>query len=163
MLRSRDQPTGFGRLYTRALFVAAIAFGISDPAEMLVKGMFSNSSLRIDPTGFIVLILYGLVEAMVFFAVGWPVGYVVVRVIQKLVEKRGRPEWPFHLFMGILVGILLLPVCAGFAFWIAQDGPSYLVRCFEFLIPMATAGGVGGYFFWRGSSPLGGATPDVFS
>jgi len=141
----------FRRCYVRAMALAALAFAIAHGSQLFIRGLISQRSFAIAPTGFLALIPYVLLEAIVFFTVGSMVAYLPSRAGYIFFLRIDKNDLFYSILFGFLVGLIFLPLCAGFVFSLfrAADLPSYLARCAEFGVPMTIAGAIGGYVFWR--------------
>ncbi|MGH6890026.1 MAG: hypothetical protein ACREHF_12670 [Rhizomicrobium sp.] len=138
------------RIYLYSMILSAIIFAISHAIQLLVYGLIVQRSFKIDPTGFLVLAPYAAIEALVFFVVGYAVGYLPSRWAVRLLEAhRSGASW--YVLSGMVMGLVFLPLCASIPFFLIplSDEPGYLHRCFEFAIPMMLAGAFGGFYYWR--------------
>lgn len=137
--------------YSRALLVAAFAFGLTHAAQSLVVSFVNNRSLAVNPTALLVLILYEIMESIVFLIIGLMLAYIPSRIVSDIFKKKNSRGLLLRVLFGMLMGIVFLPLCASFPFFLfpLPDGPSYLTRCAEFSLPMTIAGALGGYAFWR--------------
>jgi hypothetical protein len=141
----------FRRCYLRAIALASIVFAFSHQTQLTISGYISQHSFATDPTGFITLIFMASLEGIVFFSIGYVVAYVPSRVIYRIVKGRYEKNSVLAVFIGFVIGVISLPLCASVSFFIlrAPDEPSYFARCVEFALPMIAAGAFGGYVFWR--------------
>jgi hypothetical protein len=155
----------FRLCYVRAILVAAAAFGVVHGTLLLAVGFIRARSLKIDPTGFLVLVPYELLQAMVFAIVGGLIALLPARMLFGLLSHRRAPL--VRIAAGAVIGVMFTPLCAAVPNLIFRlsDDPSYLSRCFEFFAPMTVAGTVGGYVFGRSERSLTGgrSVADEFS
>jgi hypothetical protein len=137
--------------YSRAMFIAALAFGTIHGVQSLIVAFYNSRSLRFDPTGLLVLVPVEIMDSLVFLIVGLIFAYIPSRIAERVLSERHSKHLSVHVVSGALIGIFFLPLCASVLFFIfpPPDGPSYLVRCAEFGLPMIIAGVLGGYTFWR--------------
>jgi hypothetical protein len=144
----------FRGAFTRAIASAGLAFGLAHAIQSVTKGFVAQASLKFDPTGLLVLVPYELIQSAIFILVGWIIAYIPSRMLADFMERRhcGQPIW--FITYGIFMGLLFLPICASFPFFLVRttDEPSYLARCLEFALPMVIAGAVGGAIFLRSTT-----------
>jgi uncharacterized membrane protein YhdT len=144
----------FRGAFTRAMASAGLAFGLVHAIQSIAKGFVAQTSFKFDPSGLIVLVPYELIQSAIFIFVGWIIAYIPSRMLADFMERRhsGQPIW--FIACGIFMGLLFLPICASFPFFLFRttDEPSYLARCLEFALPMVVAGAVGGAVFLRSTT-----------
>jgi hypothetical protein len=140
----------FRRCYVRAMILASVIFGFSHGVQLMAHSLIVQHSLSINPTGFLALIPYVLLESTIFFVIGFAVAYVPSRAANSFVTGSGQNNWIYHVSIGLIMGLVFLPLCASVPFLIFRfpDEPSYFARCIEYFLPMAAAGALGGYTFW---------------
>jgi hypothetical protein len=158
----------FRHCYVRAMALAAIMFAIAHGCQLLIRGLASQHSFVINPTGFIVLFPYMILEALIFFVAGGVVAYLPSRAGNKYLSRRGKKYRVYSVLFGLIMGVIFLPVCASVPFFAfpLPDDPSYFARCVEFGLPMTISGALGGYAFWRcarGFAASGDFVADQFS
>lgn len=131
--------------------MASIAFATSHAVQSIAKGFFGKSSIRINPSGFIILVPFEIIQLVVFLVIGYPLGYVSAKMSREFLGSRGCVKSGWFVGSGMLLGILFLPLCASVPFFLFRtpDDPVYSSRCLEFAFPMIAAGAVGGGVFWR--------------
>jgi hypothetical protein len=143
------------------MLIAAAAFGFTHSLQLLVMAEIHTDYTNefylnvLLPLGFL-----GVIEAAVFYIVGCIVAYLPVRIVVRNLSPLGAKHPFLYPTIGMLFGVLFLPFCAAFSFYVTHpldpDSPSYLARCAEFALPMTVAGVAGGYLFhvekkWSGA------------
>lgn len=117
---------------------------------MFVVSIIKNPYGSVDPTSFITLGVFELLQSSVFAAIG---GLLVFYPSKFLASMRNNktPAGLLNPLSGLLMGVVFLPLCAGLAYSLFHepDSPSFLGRCAEFMWPMTISGAVGGYMFSR--------------
>jgi hypothetical protein len=146
-----DLMDNFRSVFTRSIYLAAMVFSLAHVFQTLAMSQISEGSFRVDFSGVPVLAGNGLAEAMVFFAVGWVGSYGPAYAASRYLGRARRHRLSAYALVGLLLGLAALPICASVAFFAPHLGlpSSYPARCVEFAYPMAIAGLVGGYAFWR--------------
>lgn len=142
----------FASHYVGAILLAAIVFGVTHGVQIFIVGMIRNHSLIFDPSSLIVLSLFEFVQSFVFFVIGIVVAYVPCRVLEYILRNADTSKrFIISMIAGVSLGILFLPLCAGFSYFTFRgvDSPSYLYRCAEFSLPMIIAGIFGSYSYWH--------------
>jgi hypothetical protein len=111
----------------------------------------AHPPLQIDRLEIFVLVGSGFVESAIFFLAGWPLAYAPVYLTNIVLDRPGLRGLAAYAVAGLLLGIIFLPVCASVPFIALRSvvDPTYSARCIEFAYPMAIAGIIGGYAFWR--------------
>ena len=144
----------FRSAFTRAMVSAALAFGLVHATQSVALGFVAQTSPKFDPTGLLVLVPYDLLQSTVFIIIGWVIAYIPSRMLADFMERRHRGHLMWSITCGIFMGLLFLPICAIFPFFLFRttDEPSYLARCLEFALPMVVAGAVGGAIFLRSTT-----------
>lgn len=142
----------FVSYYVGAVLLAAIVFGVTHGVQILIVGMIKNHSLSFNPSGLIVLSLFEAIQSFVFFVIGVVAAYIPCRALEYVLRNTPTSKrFVISITVGVSLGILFLPLCAGVSYFKFHeaDSPSYLARCAEFALPMIIAGMFGSYAFWR--------------
>jgi hypothetical protein len=135
--------------FTLSLYMTSVVFVLSHLFQTVAMGVVSQRALTIDPTLVFYLLVSGFLEGLVFFVMGWPVAYLPVYLMSRLRSVSGRRMLAVCVFVGIVLGLISLPLCAFVPFFVLRSPPTYLARCIEYAYPMTIAGAIGGYAFWR--------------
>lgn len=135
--------------FTLSLFMTSLVFVLAHLFQTVAMNVISQRTLTIDPAITFSLLVYGFVEGLVFFMIGWPVAYGPVSLMSRLRKVSGRRMLAVYAFVGVILGLVSLPLCAYVPFVVLRSPPAYLARCIEYAYPMTIAGAIGGYSFWR--------------
>ena len=131
--------------------MASVVFALAHVFQSLAMGSDAQRAFQIAPAEIFRLTASGLVEGVIFIAVGWPVAYAPVYILNNFLFKMRRRRLPAYILVGSLLGVMFLPVCAGVPAFVIHwpDNQTYPDACIEFAYPMTFAGMIGGYAFWR--------------
>lgn len=138
--------------HLRAVLLTALAFGLTHGGQMLVVGFIRDNSLSIKLSALFTTLVFETIQSLVFVVVGLVVSYIPSRILSIALRKSSASKRPLiSIATGTLLGILFLPLCASFSFFLLHEpnAPSYTARYAEFALPMIIAGGFGGYGLWR--------------
>ena len=137
----------FNRQFFPSVGYASIVFAVMHGLVVLINGGILNDIIGVNLSGFIMLIPFEVLHALVFFVfcyvlLNFPVFYLTKNI------AIGRKNC---IITGILFGVLFTPLAAsvGYYIFLDSDSPSYWERCIEFISPMAISGAIGGFIFWR--------------
>lgn len=117
---------------------------------MFVVSLIKHPYGNIDPTSFITLGIYELIQSSAFATIGGLVAFYPSKFLASM-RNNMSPAGLLNPLSGLLMGVVFLPLCAGLAYSLFHepDSPSFLTRCAEFILPMIISGAVGGYVFSR--------------
>lgn len=138
--------------YFRALLFAAVAFGLVHGGQVLVVGLIKNNFLSIKLSAIFDLFVFEILQSLIFMIIGLAMGHIPLRILCIAIRNSSDSKrYLISAITGSLLGILFLPLCACFSFFLLHEpgDPGYVARCAEFAFPMIVAGGFGGYSFWR--------------
>src|SRR5271166_1215424 len=91
----------FRRDYTRSMLAASLAFAFTHSIELLIIGFYLQHSLALNPTGFLVLLPYDLMEIVVFFVAGWVLAYFPVCGMYVIVGNAQKIKPLTYILAGI--------------------------------------------------------------
>ena len=136
------------------MLFASTAFGLVRGLYMLLVGIINaievDRAIHFRLSGLIIIIFMSIIQSTFFFLIGVLISFFPSYFWMKYLLVPRSNYLHSHVFSGTLLGVLSLPLCAGVAYLVpyAPDLPSYLARCAEYALPMATAGAAGGYVLW---------------
>lgn len=142
----------FFSYHLRAVLIAAMAFGLTHGVQIFILDFVRHPPFDLKPSALIILLLFETIQSLVFITIGVVVAYIPSRILEHVLRDAMAARRPaISVVTGVFLGILFLPLCAGFSYLVAHeiDSPSYLTRCAEYALPMVMAGVFGSYVFWR--------------
>ena len=139
----------FGSSYAKALFYAAVVFGLSHGVQAVLVSVFKYGASHARLDAFLPLSVFEVIESLIFFVVGLAAVLIPARIADTHIDRSKAEKSNLFLWLGALAGVTYLPLCAGVSTAVlpSVDDPTYLARCLEYMAPMVLAGMTGGYMF----------------
>ena len=139
--------------HSRAILIAGVGFGFCHGIQALVADVVSNGVLQVRLSSLATLAALEGVYSIVFIVTALVLALIPSLVLLAIFSnmRSSARRLIISITMGLLLGMLFLPLCAAVAFFglYEPSNPSYIARCEEFALPMLTAGVIGSYALLR--------------
>ena len=151
IIKSMTVESEFRGVYSRAVALSALLFGITHGTQFIVVSYIRGRSISVNLTSFFVVIPYEILQSLVLYLVGWILAYFPSLKLYSLLQGFALYGFASYVLSGAALGILAVPLSAAVRFLLlsGDDGPNFLACVVEFGLPMLAAGSIGGYTFWR--------------
>jgi hypothetical protein len=147
-LKTTPEATFFSR-YVKAFSAAALAFGLTHGVQAIAVSTYRYGSGYPRLDALFTLAFFEGIEGLTFFAVGMIALLIPARLVGSHFGRAETERGDLFCWLGVLAALVFLPLCAGISVSILPEAgdPTYLERCWEYLLPMTVAGFAGGYVF----------------